>query len=192
MAKNPEKKLTSDLDNKMASALKAIMDLPMAYHGSIAGVIHRNRDSAWSTGETIHVGLKNGAKAQSILAAAGFGPEDSTYVTDTVLMLKNRAESLSAESDGMPAIAAFATAWMAWIAGAMAIVKFGHSGLLSVVASVVAIVLSFYFLNARLSSRRKVSGLRELANHLEAFSKTLAKNGQIQADPRAAPPLSAT
>lgn len=166
---------------KLSEACTAIARLPMPYHGSLKGVDHSSPDSPWSTADTIASGLSNCADAQRILRAAGFKLVDEANLQVAVVMLKNRAESLSAESDGLPAIATFCGVWIGGVGAMSAAV----SPLLSIASlawatSMIALVMGIYFLSNRLESRRKVSALKELANHIELFAKSLKKPEELE------------
>lgn len=171
----------STVEEKIASACKEIMDLPPSYRDSANLLDDSSRHSAWSSSETIHAGLDNCTKAQKILTSKNFTASDNDRIAITIVMLKNRAESLSAESDGIPAIAALTATWAAWASGAIATTQQASHSLLLIVALAAASMgglgLAVYFLCQRLSSRRKVAGLRELANHLELFCKSAVTNG---------------
>ncbi|WP_313245840.1 hypothetical protein [Stenotrophomonas rhizophila] len=166
---------------KLSKACTAIAKLPMPYHGSLKGIDHSSPDSPWSTADTIASGLSNCAKAQGILREADFKLADKADLQAAVAMLKNRAESLSAESDGLPAIATFSGVWVAAV-GAMSAAMEPLLVPVSVAwaTSAIALIMGIYFLYNRLKSRRKVSVLKELANHIELFEKSLKKPEELE------------
>lgn len=166
---------------KLSEACTDIAKLPTPYHGSLKGIDHSSPDSPWSTADTIASGLSNCAEAQEILRKADFKLADKADLQMAIVMLKNRAESLSAESDGLPAIATFFGVWIAGV-GAMsaAATPLFSPASLAWATSMIALVMGIYFLTNRLKSRRKVSALKELANHIELFEKSLKKPEELE------------
>lgn len=159
---------------KISSVCTAIGALSIPYHGRLKGIDHSLPDSAWSTLDTIAAGMRNCTEAQAILKRAGFKLSDDPRLQMAVAMLKNRAESLSAESDGFPAITTFFGVWLAGVAAMAKIVMPSLSpATIAWGGTMIALVMGVYFLSERLASRRKVAMLKELAVHIELFAKSM-------------------
>jgi len=161
----------SELLDLLSSAFEEINKIGATHFTGgphVSGVDH----SFWGTDYVLSELKTNFLRGQKIIHDLNITEKEEMIIQQISISIKNRAESLSATSDGYPIIVTIMAAlYLLPIPAAKFLCIPIDENHLELGKNAITLLLTLYLLIPRFKTRRQVSGLKELANHLDQFLK---------------------